>query len=107
MTAFFIPGLTDRAPTASAYQAMRHQLHQRLGNLPRDRQIRELWTRRGNLDCITTVGQPDPICGQIVMAIFDMGRHQPFVVYHQQSAGADTTYEVLEGNAYDVSEFDA
>ncbi len=66
----------------------------------------ELWTRRGNLDCITTVGAPDPVWGDIVTAIFDMGPHQPFVVYRQLADPAAGHHcEVLGCNAYSVSEF--
>jgi hypothetical protein len=42
-----------------------------------------------------------------VIAIFDMGPHQPFVVYRQSGTDAvDREYEVLGCNAYSVSEFD-
>ena len=42
------------------------------------------------------------------MAIFDMGPHQPFLVYHHQAATVPAlTCEVLGHSAYAVSEFDA
>lgn len=109
MTAFFIPGFADQARlTQNAYQDMRRQIEVQLGRPPRQRRIIELWTRRGNLDCVTTVGQPDPICGDLVMAIFDMGPHQPFVVCHQHGElAADIRNELLADSAYTVSEFDA
>jgi hypothetical protein len=108
VTAFFIPGIPEHAASAhQTYSEMRKQIEQRMGRAPRDSRIRELWTRRGNLDCHTTVGQPDPICGHTVMAIFDMGPHQPFVVCHQHGTGTlDASYEVLDTNAYAVAEFD-
>ena len=109
MTAFFIPGLVDQARrTQDAYEEMRKQLEQQLGRAPRQRRIAELWARRGNVDCVTTVGQPDPICGDLVMAIFDMGSHQPFVVCHQRGERpADISNELLGESVYTVSEFDA
>ncbi len=108
MTAFFIPGTIDPAATVQAYRAMRKEIERDLGRAPRERQILELWTRRGNLDCVTTVGRADPICGDTVIAIFDMGPRQPFVVYHEQGGEPrDVRFEVLSGNAYDVSEFDS
>jgi hypothetical protein len=109
MTAFFIPGIADHAPLVQAtYLEMRKQIEERMGRMPRSNRILELWTRRGNLDCVTTVGQPDPICGDTVLAIFDMGPHQPFVVCHRHGDGPlDNRCEVLDGNAYAVSEFDS
>jgi hypothetical protein len=60
------------------------------------------------VDCITEVGRPDPLRGGTVMAIFDMGHHQPFVVWWQRELGSgDPVREVVGCNAYDVLEFDA
>ena len=43
-----------------------------------------------------------------VIAAFDMGPHQPFVVWCQQELGkGDAVCEVLGCNAYSVLEFDA
>jgi hypothetical protein len=108
VTAFFIPGVEDHPRSAQdAYSQMRKRVEQKMGRPPRQRRIVELWTRRGNVDCITTVGQPDPICGDIVVAIFDMGSHQPFVVCHRRGDEMrDVSWEVLDANAYAVSEFD-
>jgi hypothetical protein len=107
MTAFFIPGLSDSPSVQATYDRMRRQVQQRMGRPPRDRRIVELWSRRGNVDCLTVVGQPDPICGDTVVAIFDMGPKQPFLVYHQQGdAPLGSRCEVLAGNAYAVAEFD-
>ena len=67
-----------------------------------------LWTRRGGVDCIAEVGRLDPLRGGIVIAAFDMGRHQPFVVWCQQELGkGDAVCEVLGCNVYSVLEFDA
>ena len=66
----------------------------------------EVWTRRGNLDCITKVGDPDPISGEIVSAIFDMGPHQPFIVYClQPGMTPEERLEIIASSAYSVSEF--
>ena len=105
MTSFFIPS----APGPSgeqAYNELRIQTELRMGRPPSRRRIMEIWTRRGKVDCITKVGAPDPISGDIVIAIFDMGSHQPFVIYrqHPDPRGADTC-EVLGCNAYSISEF--
>ena len=89
-----------------AYQELREQTEERMGRPPTRRRIMEIWTRRGNLDCVTCVGAPDPVSGAVVTAIFDMGPHQPFVVYLENPADpAGPSFEVLGNNAYTVSEF--
>lgn len=105
MSAFFIPSDEGRAGER-AYQQLRERTEQLMGRAPNARRILELWTRRGKLDCVTTVGAPDPISGDIVTAIFDMGAHQPFVIYHQHPGNPQQqSHEVLGCNAYSVSEF--
>lgn len=108
MSAFFIPGISgDAFAIESAYGAMRRRTELELGRRPSSRRIVSLWTRRGALDCVTEVGRRDPLCGGTVIAIFDMGRHQPFVVWWQQEPGnGDAVSEVLGCNAYAVLEFD-
>jgi hypothetical protein len=62
----------------------------------------------GAVDCIAGVGRLDPLLGGIVIAAFDMGAHQPFVVWCQQELGkGDGVCEALGCNAYPVLEFDA
>ena len=76
--------------------------------MPRAQRIFRLWSRRGSVDCLTEVGRPDPLRGGTVIAIFDMGPRQPFVVWRQQRPGStDGVREILECNAYSVLEFDA
>jgi hypothetical protein len=108
VTTFFIPGLNDDMRVVErAYGAMREQIELDMGRRPSARRILQLWTRRGSLDCVTEVGMPDPLRGGIVMAIFDMGPHQPFVVWREPDAdGRDGTLEILGCNAYTVLEFD-
>lgn len=105
MTSFFIP--TDQGKAGEdAYQALRTRTELEMGRAPSRRRIEELWTRRGNIDCITTVGAPDPIFGDVVIAIFDMGPHQPFVVYRcDPSHPEEQCCDVLGNSAYTVSEF--
>jgi hypothetical protein len=112
MTSFFIPGVGDASAAETAYRSMREQLALSLGRLPSNRRIQELWTRRGRTDCITEVGTPDPISGDTVIAIFDMGSHQPYVIWHHQpdaltgSRSSEEAYEVVGCNAYSVLEFE-
>jgi hypothetical protein len=110
MTAFFIPGISgidDGRALELAYRDMRTRVELEMGRRPSARRIEKLWTRRGSIDCITAVGRPDPLRGGTVMAIFDMGARQPFVVWREAdiSAGGGSR-EVLGWSAYSVLEFD-
>ena len=109
MTTFFIPGVGgDPTLVERAYRDMSGVIELEMGGRPSARRILRLWTRRGSMDCITEVGHSDPLRGGIVMAIFDMGPHQPFVVWWQRDSGtADGVREVLGCNAYAVLEFDS
>ena len=109
MTAFFIPGIAgDARAVESAYSEMRQQTELDMGRRPNSRRILSLWTRRGAVDCITQVGRRDPLRGGTVIAIFDMGPHQPFVLWWQQELGSSNEVrEVLGCNAYSVLEFEA
>jgi hypothetical protein len=108
MTAFFIPGIAgDSAAVDHAYARLRRQTELEMGRRPTGRRILSVWTRRGALDCVTEVGRRDPSLGGTVVAIFDMGWHQPFVVWWQQEPGTgDRVPEVLGPSAYSVMEFD-
>ena len=109
MTAFFIPGISgDLRVIESTYSQMRRQVASEMGHTPSTRRILSVWTRRGAKDCVTEVGCRDPLRGGTVMAIFDMGHHQPFVVWWQQNAGILAGERDLLGpEAYSVLEFDA
>ncbi len=108
MTSFFLPGATGQVNAIErTYADMRTRIEAKLGHPPRACRILELWTRRGRVDCVTRVGTPDPICGETVIAIFDMGSHQPFVVWRQQGDGTPhDDFDVLGNSAYSVLEFD-
>ena len=108
MTPFFIPGITgDERRVEDAYNTLRRAIELELGRLPRSQRILRLWSRRGSVDCLTEVGRPDPLRGGTVVAIFDMGPHQPFVVCRQQQPGSqDGSREIVECTAYSVLEFD-
>lgn len=108
MTVFFIPGMeAEPDGVEHAYGDMRRQIEAEMGQRPCARRILRLWTRRGSIDCFTEVGRLDPLRGGMVMAIFDMGQHQPFVIWRQPDAGvAQGVREILGCNAYSVLEFD-
>jgi hypothetical protein len=106
---FFIPGVgTEPHVIERAYGDMRTRIELELGSRPSARRIAKLWTRRGSLDCVTEVGTPDPLRGGLVLAIFDMGEHRPFVVWWQPHGGIPAGIrEILGNNAYSVVEFDS
>jgi hypothetical protein len=108
LTAFFIPGVgNDFRLCEDAYEDMRRQLEHNMGRRPSARRILRLWTRRGKVDCVTEVGMRDPLRGGTVIAIFDMGPRQPFVVWWRGDEHARQGIEILGPSAYAVSEFDA
>jgi len=105
---FFVPGVdADERAVERAYADMRRELELDMGRRPSRRRIWQLWTRREGVDCITEVGRPDPLRGGVVVAIFDMGPQQPFVVCRQPGADArDRARDILGSSAYSVLEFD-
>jgi hypothetical protein len=110
VTAFFIPGISgddDGRALEVAYGDMCARVELDMGRRPRERRIERLWTRRGSIDCLTVVGRPDPLRGGTVMAIFDMGAHEPFVVWRESDGWTGGgSCEVLDWRAYSVLEFD-
>jgi hypothetical protein len=110
VTAFFIPGIatdTDARALEVVYGDMRARVEIAMGRCPRARRIEKLWTRRGSIDCLTVVGRLDPLRGGIVMAIFDMGAHEPFVIWRESDSWTGGgSCEVLNWRAYSVLEFD-
>jgi len=108
VTTFFIPGISDRAPILeNAYRDLRERIQVEMGTLPSARRILRLWARRGSVDCVTEVGERDPLRGGTVIAIFDMGPRQPFVVCTQHELGSQQgVREIVGCNAYSVLEFD-
>ena len=107
VSAFFVPGLVDDTHAAErVYAAMRGEIERDTGRRPSACRILRLWTRRGSDDCVIEVGKRDPLLGGTVMAIFDLGWHQPFVVWRQPDDGSDGLHELLGCSAYSVLEFD-
>jgi hypothetical protein len=109
MTTLFVPGIAgDAVAIESAYVDMRRRTELDMGRRPNSRRILSIWMRRGNVDCVTRVGNRDPLRGGTVIAIFDMGPREPFVVWWQREPGTgDGVQEVLGRSAYSVLEFDA
>jgi hypothetical protein len=101
VTAFFVPELEQRDATAEdAYEAICDAAHEENGHAPRDRRIFKLSFRRGGVDLEAEVGEPDPVGGETVLAILDLGRQLPYVI--RCDGGAQI---VVVGNVYAVTEF--
>ena len=108
MSTFFIPGLAgDRLSTENEYGRMRRQVELEMGRPPSPRRILSIWTRRGKVDCVTQVGERDPLSGGTVLAIFDLGARQPFIVWREKSPGSgEGISDVLGSSAYSVRYFE-
>jgi hypothetical protein len=107
VTAFFIPGIAGDRAVESEYGRMRRQIELETGRRPSPHRILSIWTRRGSTDCVTQVGEPDPLQGGMVRAIFDLGTRQPFIIWREESPGdGEGIREVLGSSAYSVVGFD-
>lgn len=107
MTVFFVPRLVpEQADDEAAYAAICASVEEDTGHLPRPRRIFRLWSRRDGSDCVTEVGQPDPVHGGVVLAILDLGRNLPYVI-HSGVPGQEATAvrDVVGNHVYDVTEF--
>jgi hypothetical protein len=105
MTTFFIPELgLDGASGEGAYAGIRRAAHARTGYEPRADRIFKLWYRRDGVDCESEVGKPDPLSGQTVLAILDLGRHRPYVI-DCGSPGGTRAQVIVEKPVYAVTEF--
>jgi hypothetical protein len=73
------------------------------GVVPSARRIQGLSCRIGGRDCVVEVGRPDPVAGDQVTAIIELGRHLPFGVF---TAGEPNSPALLVGpSVYSVTEF--
>ena len=83
---FFVPGAErELARAEHVYGGLRRAAAVATGDNPYDRRIFRLNCRLGGRRHRIEVGQPDPIRGHVVRAIFDVGGDQPYVVYTTRS----------------------
>ena len=105
MTAFFLPGVdSDDQSAEDVYAGIRSQTHAETGHQPHERRIFRLAFRNKGKDVEAEVGQPDPILGQTVLAILDIGRDRPYVI-HCAGNGATATQVLAARPVYSVTEF--
>lgn len=106
--AFFVPRLDpDQADDETTYAAIvRCATADSGGTAPRDRRIFRLWCRRGGRDCVLEVGREDPVHGEIVLAILDLGRGLPYVVHCGRPGAEETAVrDHVDRRVYAVTEF--
>ena len=100
---FFVPGHT-KAAGQKTYEAIRAEARASTGHLAVGRRIAKLHCRRDGLDVEAEVGQPDPICGEMVTAILDLGRALPYLI-HCGLPGHGPRQILVKKPAYSVTEF--
>jgi hypothetical protein len=105
VTAFFIPELDPlQASPEDVYAGIRRAAQAETGHPPQERRIFKLWFRRDGADIEAEVGKPDPISGETVLAILDLGRHYPYVV-HCGAPGGQATRTIVGKPIYAETEF--
>lgn len=107
VVAFFVPQLVDGQPDdETAYAAICARAHADTGHVPQAARIFRLWSRRGGTDCVTEVGLPDPVHGEVVLAILDLGRGLPYVIHcGRPGCEEDAIREHVGRHVYAVTEF--
>lgn len=103
MTRFFVPDLKGREAD-DGYDAIRLAAEAKTGHRPTDKRISALMCRRDGRDLETTVGEADPVCGETVMAILDLGRALPYLVHCGGTNGGAQQFLVTKP-VYVVTEF--
>ena len=103
MTTFFVPGVESRGePAEAAYRELRERSQSAAGCPARSRRIFKLSCRFDGHDWEIEVGRPLCRGTDVVVAILDHGRAEPFVVH--TAAGASAPLRVKRP-VYSVTEF--
>ncbi len=97
--AFFVPGGDDER----AYAALRSAAGDETGRAAKPRRIFSISCRVAGRDCEIAVGAPDPVGGATVLAIFDVGGNDRYVVLTERP-GAGLR---LGRHVYGVCEFES
>jgi hypothetical protein len=105
VTSFFIPQLDPRGASAEdVYAGICQAAHAETGHPPQEQRIFKLSFRRDGVDMEAEVGRPDPVDGQTVLAILDLGRRSPYLI-HCGRPGKRATQVMVEKPVYAVTEF--
>jgi hypothetical protein len=90
MTDFFVAGLESGELAEEAYVKLRERSFVAIGSDAKPRRIFSLDCRFEGSDCEIAVGKALPNGGDVVVAILDHGREEPYVVYTNDQAGPAT-----------------
>ena len=105
MTAFFIPGAgASASDLEELYERICESAREGVGQQPQPQRIFKLSFRRDGVDVEAEVGRPDPIGGNTVLAILDLGRGAPYLIHSSSRAGAPE-HVLVEKPVYAVTEF--
>lgn len=101
---FFIPGVSPGTDDeARELKRLLGCAERSTGVVPSARRIQGISCRISGHDCTIEVGQPDPVAGEQVVAIIELGRHLPFGVF---TANEPNSPALLVGpSVYSVTEF--
>jgi hypothetical protein len=104
MTSFFVAGVASKGERAEqAYSELRERSRIVIGCPARSRRIFKLSCRLQGRDCEIEVGRPLSEGGDVVVAILDHGRFEPYCV-HTNRGGVGMTARVNHP-VYSVTEF--
>jgi hypothetical protein len=104
MTSFFVGGITSKGAQAEeAYSELRERSLQTAGCPARPRRIFKLSCRFEGQDREIEVGRPLSKGGDVVSAILDHGRFEPFCVH--TDGGGETETARVRHPVYSVTEF--
>lgn len=105
MTAFFIPGSGAAVGEAEkTYARIQEGAQAHTGRPPRPLRIFKLSFRHRGADLEAEVGKPDPLGGETVLAILDLGRESPYLIHCGSSQGS-TRQLLVRKPVYSVIEF--
>ena len=101
--AFFVPGVASgERREEQAYAHLRERVRADTQREPRARRIFSIDCRFGGRDCQFEVGQPDPVGGVPVLAIFDVGGEERYAVCLEEPGRAPLR---LGRHVYAIDEF--
>jgi hypothetical protein len=103
VTRFFIAGSDSDEDLEAAYLDVRERSLLAIGCAAKPRRIFKIDCRYEGSDCEIEVGRPLPHGGDLVVAILDHGRDEPYAV-HTRDAGDEDMTRVARP-VYDVTDF--
>jgi hypothetical protein len=103
VTRFFIAGSDSDEDVEAAYLDVRERSLLAIGCAAKPRRIFKLDCRFEGSDCEIEVGRPLPHGGDLVVAILDHGRDEPYAVHTRDASEEDMTR--VARPVYDVTDF--